>query len=234
MSGSKSSNPGSGVHSEAMPSQPLGLTVHSMPLPDVADDRRTRMGRVKMLLVLLVCAAPVIASYFTYYVVRPEGRTNYGELILPQREMPRLALQDLQGQPVDAASLKDQWLFVAVAAGACDAACERNLYLQRQLRETLGRDRDRMDKVWFVTDAAPVRPELLKAIEGAHVLRVPQAELSAWLQPAAGHTLEQHLYVVDPLGFWMMRFPADADPSRIKRDLTKLLRASQHWDRAGR
>ena len=41
-----------------------------------------------MLLVLLVCAAPVIASYFTYYVVRPEGRRNYGELIEPQRPFP--------------------------------------------------------------------------------------------------------------------------------------------------
>lgn len=235
MSGSNSSAPGSAARPDAGAPEPLSFTVHSMPTPAVDDDRRTRMGRIKMLLVLLVCAAPVIASYFTYYVIRPEGRTNYGELIDPQRPLPQaLPLHDLQGRPVAPASLKDQWLLVAVAGAACDAACERNLYLQRQLRETLGKDRDRLDKVWFVTDAAPVRPELLEAIAGAQVLRVPREALASWLAPAAGHGLADHLYVVDPLGNWMMRFPAEADPARIKRDLTKLMRASQHWDRAGR
>ncbi|MCM5678769.1 hypothetical protein M8A51_04385 [Schlegelella sp. S2-27] len=234
MSGSNSSAPGSAARADAATPEPLSFTVHSMPTPAVEDDRRTRVGRFKMLLVLLVCAAPVIASYFTYYVIRPEGRTNYGELILPPQPMAELPLQDLQGRPVPAASLKDQWLLVTVAGGACDADCERNLYLQRQLRETLGKDRDRLDKVWFVTDDAAVRASVLQAITGAQVLRVPRQALASWLAPAAGHRLDDHLYVVDPMGNWMMRFPADADPAKIKRDLSKLLRASQHWDRAGR
>lgn len=214
---------------------PLLMSVHSMPVPPLEDDRRrTRLGRLKMLLVLLVCAAPVIASYFTYYVIRPEGRTNYGTLILPPRALPALALTDLQGKPVEAASLKDQWLLVAVAGGACDALCERQLYLQRQLRETLGRDADRLDKVWFVTDDTPVRPEVLSAIPLTQVLRVDAKALGAWLEPEPGQSLAAHLYVVDPMGQWMMRFPADGDPGKIKRDLTRLMRASQSWDRAGR
>lgn len=235
MSGSKSSNPGSAVPADAAGSQPLSFTVHSMPTPDVGSEtQRTRIGRLKMLLVVLVCAAPVIASYFTYYVIRPEGRTNYGVLIEPQRGMPELPLTDLQGRPVAAASLKDQWLFVSVGRGACDADCERVLYLQRQLRETLGRDRDRMDKVWFVIDDAPVRPELVQVLPGTQILRVPREALAAWLAPAEGQQLEQHLYVVDPMGHWMMRFPADPDPARVKRDLTKLMRGSSSWDQAGR
>jgi hypothetical protein len=32
----------------------------------------------------------------------------------------------------------------------------------------------------------------------------------------------------------MMRVPADPDPTRVKRDLDKLLRASAGWDRPGR
>ena len=69
-----------------MPDEPLGLTVHSLPAPQevlASDARRTARGRLRMLAVLLVCAAPVIASYFTYYVIRPEGRRNHGELIEP-------------------------------------------------------------------------------------------------------------------------------------------------------
>lgn len=217
--------------------QPLSLAVHSLPAPDLAAAQRQRHGRLKMLLVLLVCAAPVIASYFTYYVIRPQGRTNHGVLIEPQRPLPTahaLPLADLQGAPVDPATLQGQWLLVVVAGGACDALCERQLYLQRQLREALGREKDRLDRVWLIDDAAPPRPDLLPALQGATVLRAPREALAGWLQPAAGEPLGAHFYIVDPMGHWMMRMPAPSEPARIKRDLDKLMRGSAGWDQPGR
>lgn len=190
-----------------------------------------------MLLVLVICAAPVIASYFTYFVVRPQGRTNYGALVEPPRPLPALALAALDGQPVPAASLRGQWLLVAVGGGACAGDCEKRLYAQRQLREMLGRERDRVDRVWFVVDDAPV-PAALRAALGddqtLHLLRVPRAALAAWLEPEPGHALEDHLYLVDPKGDWMLRAPADPDPARLKRDLDRLLRAAASWDQPGR
>ncbi len=73
-----------------------------------------------------------------------------------------------------------------------------------------------------------------QATDAATVLHVDAAQLATWLQPAAGHQLADHLYVVDPIGNWMMRFPADADPAKVKRDLDRLLRASAFWDTEGR
>ena len=219
---------------------PLGLTVHSIPTPEGAmamEARRTGIGRWKMIGLLLVCAAPVIASYFTYYVVRPDGRRNFGELIEPQRPLPEQASVSLSGEQGSLKALKGQWLLVSVAGGACDDACTRHLYLQRQLREGLGKDKDRVDWVWLVSDDAPVPEKLLPALKDATVLRVSPTELSAWLAPAAGSQLPDHLYVVDPMGNWMMRFPARLDVSgaaQAKRDLERLLRASAFWDRAGR
>lgn len=242
MSGSNSSLPGEKPGSF---DEPLGLTVHSLPAPQdavAADARRTVSGRMKMIFVLLVCAAPVIASYFTYYVIRPEGRRNYGELVDPQRPLPALPTTALDGTPGQLRALKGQWLLVSVAGGACDSTCEKHLYLQRQLREALGKDKDRLDWVWLVPDAAPVKPALMPAIQQATVLRVDAAQLAQWLAPAAGRELRDHLYVVDPLGNWMMRFPAvnldaqvdTASAARIKRDLERLMRASASWDQAGR
>jgi hypothetical protein len=69
------------------------------------------------------------------------------------------------------------------------------------------------------------------------VLRVPADSLAAWLEPAAGHQLGEHLYVVDPMGNWMMRFPAKLDlgtAAKAKKDLERLLRASSSWDQPGR
>lgn len=220
--------------------QPLGLTVHNLPEPlnaDVQLASRTRMGRLKMLAVLLVCASPVIASYLTYYVFRPEGRRNFGELVQPQRALPNLVAQTLDGKAINLADLKGQWLLVSVASGACAEACARHLYLQRQLREGLGKEKERLDWVWLVNDAAPVADALMPALKEASTLRVPSTGLAQWLSPQDGHALEDHLYLVDPLGNWMMRFPAKLDgqdASKVKRDLDRLLRAAVHWDKAGR
>ena len=219
------------------------MTVHSVAGPDLgqggaSDGSRTRVGRLKMLLVLLVCASPVIASYFTYFVIRPEGRTNYSELILPTRGLPAdLNLRTLEGTPVAPRSLHGQWLLMAVGPAACDAACEKRLLMQRQLREMLGRERDRLDKVWVVTDEQPLTPQLREALGGVApvtVLRADAAAMARWLQPEAGKRIEEHLYVVDPMGEWMMRAPVDPEPSRVKRDIEKVLRASSFWDKAGR
>jgi hypothetical protein len=210
-----------------------------MPEPSVVQ-RRTRVvsGRWRLLLLLLACAAPVIASYFTYYVVRPEGRTNYGTLILPTRTLPaELGLRSLDGTPVTPASLRGQWLMVVVGGSACDTACEERLYMQRQLREMVGRERDRLDRVWLLTDDGVPSATLRQALEATGpmtLLRADPQVLARWLEPAAGQQLPDHLYIVDPMGEWMMRMPAEPTPQRIKRDLERLLRASSSWDRAGR
>src|SRR2546423_778554 len=143
MSGSNSSAPGSVAHE---PAAPLSFAVHTMQPPALDDDaKRTASGRLKMLLVLLICAAPGVAWYLPFYVIRPDGRTNYGELITPLRPLPAdLPLVDLQGAAVKSDSLKGQWLLVVVSGGACDAVCEKHLWLQRQLRETLGRAKGRL------------------------------------------------------------------------------------------
>jgi hypothetical protein len=230
MSGSSSSPR---AEKSSLLDEPLGLTVHSLPLPQEAADgdaRRTSTGRLKMLLVLAICAAPVIASYFTYYVIHPQSGKSFGELIEPQRPLPPAL-----------AKLKGQWLLVSVAGGACDAQCARNLYFQRQLRESLGKEKDRVDWVWLIDDAQPVPEPLGRGLAQAEVIRVDAAQVAQWLAPAPGHSLHDHIYVVDPMGNWMMRFPPagernlDAAAARdMKRDPDRLLRASASWDRPGR
>ena len=237
MSGSKLSNPAA---KNNLPDSPLAMTVHDMPRPgDVvqADAQRTRMGRWKMIVMMLICASPVIASYFTYYVLRPEARRNYGELIEPQKDMPQAVAKNLQGEAVTLASLKGQWLLVNVSSGACAERCQQNLYFQRQLREILGRDKDRLDRVWLITDDMPVADTLLPALSMAHVLRLNAQVVQSWISPAKDQQLQDHLYVIDPMGNFMMRFPANMDvpsASKAKRDLERLLKASSSWDPAGR
>ncbi len=241
MPGSNSSAPRAAVPTQPPP-EALGLTVHGMAAPDlgnplVAAGQRTRVGRLKMLAVLAVCAAPVVASYLTYFVIRPESRSNYGTLIQPTRSLPELGLRKLDGTPVPARSLRGQWLLVAVGPSACDAACDKRLFMQRQLREMLGRERDRLDKVWLILDEAPLAAPLRAAVDAVPPvlsLRADRAAVVRWLQPAPGQAIEDHLYLVDPMGEWMMRMPANPEPAKVKRDLERVLRASSSWDTPGR
>ena len=220
--------------------KPIGLTVYDLPQQtssSLSETTRTRGDRMYMLLVLLACAAPVLLSYLTYYVIRPEGRVHHGELIEPQRMLPAASAKDLQGKDLPLAQLKGQWLLVAVGSSECSDKCERLLFVQRQLHKLLNKESDRLDRLWLITDQSAPKNELLAAIEGATVLRVTPEVLSQWLLPATGRSVEEHLYLIDPMGNWMMRFNYPDDAKTVvdmKRDLERLLRASVSWDKPGR
>jgi len=190
--------------------------------------QRTRRGRLKMLAILLVCAAPVIASYFTYYVIRPEGRTNYGTLLQPLPEVGGLSGVGLDGAPAGLKQLGGKWLLVTGSGASCDAACEHRLYLLRQVRLTTGKDRDRVERAWIVAPGTEVPARLLAEHEGLTVIRAaPGAMAAAGFPPEGSASPESHIWIVDPLGNLVLRYPVDPDPSRMKKDLLKLLRASR-------
>jgi hypothetical protein len=192
-----------------------------MPAP-TPDDAQRRRNRVKLLGILAVCATPVIASYFTYYVVKPEGRTNYGALVDPQVPVGKLALHsDAGAERIE--SFRGKWLMLALADGACDTECERRLVVMRQVRLTTGKDRDRIERALLIAGDAPAAAVLAEH-EGLRVLRASPAALAALRQATGG---EAGVLLVDPLGNLMMRFPVEADPSRMKKDIAKLLRASR-------
>lgn len=188
-----------------------------------------RRHYLALYLLMAVCIAPVVASYLAYYVFPPAGRSNYGALIEPQRPLPALTLQDLDGRLVDPAQLRGSWTMLMTGSAACDDACRRRLWLLRQLRSGQGKDAERIARVFLVTDGAPLDPALLRDYAGTQFLRADPAQLADWLPlPAqADARPDDHLFLVDPLGNLMLRWPPAADPKGIKRDLGRLLKASR-------
>ena len=181
-----------------------------------------------MLLIAIVCAAPVIGSYFTYYVIKPSGgTTSYGTLVEPQRPIPdALVVTGEDGKPLKLASLRGKWLLVSVDSSACDKACVTKLYFMRQVRATQGPERERVVEVWLRTDADKVADVIQTAYPETKMLVADRAQVSAWLPTDNGTNVTDHIYMVDPNGNLMMRFPKDPNPSKIKGDITKLLKWS--------
>jgi cytochrome oxidase Cu insertion factor (SCO1/SenC/PrrC family) len=161
--------------------------------------------KAKLGLVFLACAAPFVLGWAAYYfgwgVTGSAG--NYGELIAPRPVAGPLA------------PLKGKWVLVTFDPAACDPACEKKLYVVRQVRKAQGKEADRIERLWVVTDGGKPRPELLAATDGERVTAEPLDFKG------------DDIYLVDPLGNLMMRFPRDPEPSKMIKDLQRLLKYSR-------
>ena len=189
--------------------------------------RKKVAGRWKLFAILAVCASPLIGSYVAYYVVKPGGRTNYGEILDPRlHPMPALQSTSLDGKPVGLDAYQGKWIMLQADGGACVQACQTKLFEMRQLRLTTGKEMQRIERVWLITDQAPLDTILMKEYDGTRMLRAQPEVLEKWLPVDAGTKVVDHLYLIDPRGNLMMRFPKGADANKIKKDLGKLLRAS--------
>jgi cytochrome oxidase Cu insertion factor (SCO1/SenC/PrrC family) len=198
------------------------------PNADVPPTNRQSSGRWKLFAIIGVCAFPLVASYFTYYVIKPQARTNYGDFIdYVTHPIPAdLNTTTLDGTPLALKALEGKWIMLTVDGGACAEACSKKLYDTRQLRVAQGRERDRIERVWLITDKVPLETLLIREFDGTVMLRAQADAVAKWLPAETGATAADHIYLIDPLGRLMMRFPKDSDPNLIKKDLGKLLKAS--------
>jgi hypothetical protein len=180
--------------------------------------------RSKFLLLIGVFMAPVVAAYLAYSGWRPAGHTNYGDLlkVTPLQQTAGVAHD---GAPLDLGALRGKWLMVHVGPASCDAACARQLYLMRQMRIAQGKEQSRIERLWVLTDAGAVAPALLQEHPGLHVWR--PAKVAFIEQFPAAQNRAAHIYLVEPLGNLMLRFPAQPDAKRMMKDLKLLLKASQ-------
>jgi len=182
---------------------------------------RRRRGRLVVLGILLVCAAPLIAAVVAYYVLPPTGRVNYGELLEVSR-LPAAPLVRLDGRPFSLAELKGKWVMLQADRAECGPACQAKLFTMRQTRLAQGKNMDRVDRVWLLLDDGEPPPELDGLYQGTTIVRGGAALVASL--PAAD--ARDHIFLIDPLGLLMIRFPKAADPKRMIKDLERLLRYS--------
>jgi hypothetical protein len=185
-------------------------------------------GRWKLFAVIAVCAAPLIISYLMYYVIQPQSRTNYGALLDPRAyPIPALGATTLDGKPSGLDAWKGKWIMLQINDADCAEACRKKLFEMRQLRLTQGKEMDRIERVWAITDNKPLDTMIMREYDGTRLLRVKPDAIKAWLPTEPGATVADHIYMIDPLGNLMMRFPKGADPNKMKRDISRLLKASR-------
>lgn len=181
-------------------------------------------SRNKFLLMLGFFAAPMLAAWIAYFGWHPDRHKNYGSL-LPVAPLTDIQGKLLEGTPFKLDALKGKWLMVYVGEATCDTGCVKQLYYMRQSRISLGKDQNRVERLWVVTGPGMPDPRLLNDHPGLRVWRpdhVTFIDQFPTARPAA-----HYLYLVDPLGNLMMRFPESSDPKGVIKDMKLLLKASQ-------
>ena len=184
---------------------------------------RAPKNRGSLLLIAALCIAPVAASYFVYYVAPPAGHTNYGEL-MNTAPLPDASLRLADGSVFGMRQLRGKWVLLTTDSAQCGEACRRKLFMLRQLRLSQGKDMERIERVFLITDEAAVAGGVADDFRGTWLVRAAASELLKALP--AQRPQADYIYVIDPLGNIVLRYTRDADPGRLIKDLTRLLKTS--------
>jgi len=187
--------------------------------PARSPDAARRRVRRQLVLMVLIGLAPVVASYAIYYGWPRDRQVNYGTLIAAPS--PAVTGRTLDGAPFALADLRGKWVMLAASGGGCDAACTRRLFAGRQARTIQNAERERIVRVWLVTDDVAPPAALLAEHDDLRVVRVPSRTAEAL--PDGGRALT----LVDPLGNLVLAWPTDPDVKAVAKDIGRLLRASR-------
>ena len=181
-------------------------------------------GRLQLLMLAGIFFGPLIAATWLYLAgddMQPEGRTNHGALLEPIVTI----AEQLPDSPLHAHN-EDHWVLLYANAADCDTACRDGLYTMRQSRLMLGREMDRLLRVFLHGESPPDTVFLAAEHEG--LVTIADRNLAALLERKRPESLAAGgYYLVDPLGNLVLYFPPDINPADMVDDIKRLLKLSR-------
>jgi hypothetical protein len=185
----------------------------------------TQAGRKQFLLLATFFLGPLALAMLIYYggVWRPAGSTENGELLKRSVVMTEAMLPPVAG--AEPTALRRKWSLIMRADEGCDDACQNTLYQTRQVRKALSKERDRTQRVLLISGTFD--RETLELQHPDLIIITDEVPVAADIDNALGSDAAAYIYLVDPLGNLMMRFPRATEMRAIHTDLKKLLKLSR-------
>lgn len=187
-------------------------------------DAPRKSGRIQLLLIALVFFGPLVVAAWMYYggqFAVPQGRSNHGSLLEPVVSLAEL----LPESPLHGGT-EGSWVLLYLNPADCGENCRRALYTLRQSRTMLGRDMDRLKRVFLHGASAP--DTVFLAAEHQGLITIEDASLTGLLDNKRPAELAPGgYYLIDPLGNLVMYFQPDIDPADMVDDVKHLLRLSR-------
>jgi hypothetical protein len=159
----------------------------------------------------------MVALFFFYGGAGFLGQTNKGMLVTPVLPTDDLKLKAYDNKP---ATFQKKWT-VLYRVTACDKHCERVMDKLLRARLALGKDMARTEAK--LLSAEKVSPALLKIMKDVRGLDTG----ALLIDNRSKLALDTHtIFIVDPFGNIMMRYPDNSPPKDIHSDLVRLLKVS--------
>ncbi len=188
------------------------------------NEQIQKSNRRKLLLLLALMCAPVVISYALYFLdYKPESK-HYGDLI-PIVKVTGKATNQVDNTILRIKDLHGKWVLVTIDSGHCDEACQQKLYFMRQVRLVQGKQKHRIERLWLINDDVIPDAELVKEYEGTFFAKAQDSEILGFIETKEIQT--KHIYLIDPMGNLMMRFPENVDGTKMGHDIKRLLHVSQ-------
>ena len=188
------------------------------------DETIKKANRRKFIALLVLMCAPIVISYVLFYAEYRPGTVNYGEL-LDVKKIEGSGVNPLDNKIFRMKDLKGKWVMLIVDSGACDKACQEKLYFMRQVRMVQHKEKHRVERLWLIDDDVVPNVELTKEYEGTLFVKTNDSALLDAIPPKESQ--RKHIYMVDPLGNLIMRYPEELNPTKMGKDIKRLLHVSQ-------
>ena len=192
------------------------------PNPVQPVDARTRNRNRAMLIALfaLFFGAMFVAGVLRFSGWRPAGMKNHGELLQPPSDLRALVPKLADGRDYRWNPSERTWRITAMPRD-CDGdqavGCEQLLGKLDTVRQLMGKDTDRVHILWIgALPAGGPRPSALRVLQ-------PSADLQTGL-PRSQDPQGVAVYLLDPNGFVVLRYPPGFDPAGLRTDLSRLLK----------
>jgi hypothetical protein len=191
------------------------------------SNAKVRNNRLILTMVALVFFGPIVVAMLIYYgggkQWRPSGSIAHGILLTQPRMLPTGVMILNAGITADFAG---KWSLLYVGRGDCDDACKEALHRTRQVRRALGKEMSRVQRLFISTSGRPNSGFLAADHPGLLVMTDGLASRDAVLT-ALGEFAEGDVFIADPIGNVVLRFPAGTPMKDMHEDLSLLLKASQ-------
>ena len=185
--------------------------------------KKKRAKNSILIIIFLVCLFPFVASTLLYFFWKPNNYTNYGEIVSYEN-----FLQNIEFENKDLLkNFRGKWLLTSFHAGECNEICDKKLYLMRQLRLSQGKNMDRLERVFVFMEPKDDNFMLNQSYNGTYIIE--DFNRDKIKNMPFYKTITNNFFLIDPFGNLMMIFPEDPNPSKIKKDLSKLLKVSKAW-----
>ncbi|BBL34933.1 hypothetical protein Nstercoris_01187 [Nitrosomonas stercoris] len=187
-------------------------------------------SRLKLILIILVILSPIIISSFLHrWNFHPGSTVNYGEL---------LELKPIQGVATNIEDntifrnrqLRDAWNLLIIDSGKCDGYCQEKLYIIRQVRLAQHVNKDVIQRIWLINDNIEPDSDIRDKYEGTKLIFAQGKELLDEFPFGPETSQQDYIYLIDPIGNLMMRYPRNPDPKKMISDLKRLLKLSHPTD----